>query len=101
MNILVLSFPSRRIMPSNSMPQQVSAWILDDLFPSANVSAMAEVENELDQHTVAFEEWRQHLSPDISIDSFLQIIQALEGIHKAFDRIYGYHGLRFYADTQD
>ena len=88
-------------MPSNSMPQQVSAWILDDLFPSANVSAMAEVENELDQHTVAFEEWRQHLSPDISIDSFLQIIQALEDIHKAFDHIYGYHGLRFYADTQD
>lgn len=90
-----------RIMSNNSSPRQVSAWKLDDLFPSADSTYIEQMQKDLETQTAAFEEWRRHLSPDISGGKFLQIVQALEKIHKTFDRIYGYHGLRFYANTQD
>ncbi len=88
-------------MPSNPSTHQVSAWNLDDLFPAGDAPAIQEVQQDLERQTAAFEEWRQKLSPEITNATFLEIIRALESIHKTFDRLYGYHGLRFYANTQD
>lgn len=88
-------------MPSIPSSRQVSAWKLDDLFRTADIPAIREVQQELERQTAAFEEWRRRLNSEIPPPAFLQIVQALELIHKTFDRLYGYHGLRFYADTQD
>jgi len=76
-------------------------WSLDDLFPSPADNELAASLQALEQQVVSFETRRPELNGAIPPANFLEAIQALEQIHKSFDRIHGFAGLRFTEDTQD
>jgi oligoendopeptidase F len=56
---------------------------------------------ELDTRIADFETLRPQLSPQMSVEAFLDAVRRLEAIHHLGNRVYGFAGLAFSADTQD
>jgi oligoendopeptidase F len=56
---------------------------------------------ELDTRIAEFETLRPQLSPQMPVEAFLDAVRRLEAIHHLGNRVYGFAGLAFSADTQD
>ncbi len=78
-----------------------SPWSLAELFPSHAGPEMETALKSLDSQVADFETVRPHLTPEISTDDFLTIIQRQEKITRLAYRIYAFAGLGFTANTQD
>jgi oligoendopeptidase F len=78
-----------------------SPWNLSDLFPAHESPEMKAGFDELDGKVVAFEAMRPGLSPEMPVDTFLELIHLLEAISRLAHRIGSFASLRFSANTQD
>jgi oligoendopeptidase F len=76
-------------------------WSLADLFPSGDSPEMEAAVSELEKLVSAFENFREALVDDISLETLMQIIRNLEEITKISQRINGYAELWFTEDTQN
>jgi len=76
-------------------------WSLADLYPSHDGAEMKAALDELETRVAAFEGHREQLSTQIPVSQFMRVVQELEAINHLLQRVYGFAGLKFYADTQD
>ena len=76
-------------------------WSLADLFDSQDSPKMEAALKQLEEMTADFETIRERLSPEMSQDEFLSIVQYYEKINLQAYRVYGFASLQFAADTQD
>ncbi len=81
--------------------EQLPHWDLSDLFLSMEDERFLRTAETLDEMVSRFEGRRQELSEAIGAEAFLSFLQQLEEIHTAFNRLYGFAGLKFYENTQD
>src|SRR4030065_2511481 len=81
--------------------ESTSPWSLSDLFPGHESPEMKQAFEELDTRIADFETLRPQLSPQMSVEAFLDAVRRLEAIHHLGNRVYGFAGLAFSADTQD
>ena len=85
------------VTQSNTYSQK--AWSLGDLFPDQEQAEQAL--GRIEDQVAAFESHLPALSPDITKADFLDLVRRLEDITAEMNRLYGYAGLWFAADTQD
>ncbi len=78
-----------------------TAWSLTDLFPGPNSDELQAAFAGLGERVTAFESSREQLSPTLDPAVFRSLIRELEAIEKAANRLYGFAGLLFAANTQD
>ncbi len=83
------------------MPYQLSPWSLADLFPGLDSPELETAFKKLEAHVGDFEKLRPQLKAEMSVSSFLEIVQDLEEGTKLANKMYSYAGLAFAADTQD
>lgn len=76
-------------------------WSLDDLFPGFNSSEIEEALNQVETKLQAIEAFRPQLLPEISIQTFLELLQEYEELTQLIARLYAFSSLSFAADTQD
>ena len=55
---------------------------------------------DLEAQVVEFESWRERLSPDLSADEFVELLDLLKSLRELAYRLDAYGGLWFSADTQ-
>ena len=79
----------------------LSPWSLNDLFTAHDSPEMKAAFEKLDAGVAALEARRPELSPDISVETFLDLIRQQEVLSELAYRIYGFAGLSFAANTQD
>jgi oligoendopeptidase F len=82
------------------MTYTLSPWSLADLFPGHETPEMKAAFEELETKVSEFEGLRPKLSPDISMELFMDMVRHLEDISHLGNRIHGFAGLSFAADTQ-
>ena len=77
-----------------------SAWSLNDLFPGIESHELQDAFIQLEKQIAEFEESRPELVPEITISTFLSLMDLSERFTRSAFRIYGYASLSFAADTQ-
>lgn len=80
---------------------QVEAWQLDDLFLGWDDPAFQTVFDDIETKVTEFEAFRSELSPELSGERFVFILQQLEKLQELARTVQAYVTLRFAADTQD
>ncbi len=83
----------------NTPTFQQERWRLDDLFRSPE--EVEQAFQEIEERVTAIESWREKLTPTISAETFLHLLQEIEALNRLAYRIYGYAHLRFAENTQD
>ncbi len=91
----------KTVKEKDNMPYEQTAWTLDDLFPGFDSSELAAAFDELNERVTAFASRRSALTPDISPEAFLDILQESEAMTRLLHRLYAFAGLSFAANTQD
>ncbi|MBA4420329.1 MAG: oligoendopeptidase F [Anaerolinea sp.] len=76
-------------------------WSLADLFPSPDAPEMKAAFETLSKQVEDFEKTRDLLKPDISVGSFMVIVEKAEKIARLEYRLYGFAELWFTEDTQN
>ena len=76
-------------------------WSLADLFPSPDAPEMKAAFETLSKQVEDFEKTRDLLKPDISVGSFMEIVEKAEKIARLEYRLYGFAELWFTEDTQN
>ena len=76
-------------------------WSLDDLFPGFNSPEIEKALNQVETKLQAIELFRPQLSPEISIQTFMELLQEYEELTQSIARLYAFSSLSFAADTQD
>ena len=76
-------------------------WSLSDLFPAPDSAELQTAFESVDAAVTEFETLREQLSPDISVDAFLDIVRQYERISDLNNRLYSFAGLWFTEDTQN
>jgi oligoendopeptidase F len=84
-----------------TLSENTAPWSLSDLFPGHDSPEMKKAFDEMDSLITAFETLRPQLSAQMPVDSFLDAVRRLEAIHHLGNRVYGFAGLSFSANTQD
>ena len=84
-----------------SVPYTLSRWSLTDLYASAESADMQAALAEIDRLTAEFETLRSQLTPAISPDGFMAIVQQFEAINSIAFRVGVFANMQFSADTQD
>ena len=77
-----------------------SGWSLDALLPAHEGAELEAILTALEQQVVSFEAQREHLSPEMSSESFMALIRLYETIVVTLRRLTGYAHLWFAEDTQ-
>jgi len=77
------------------------AWSLKDLFDGIEDPAIQQSLENVEEHIKEFEDWREKLSSDLSTETFLEIVQAYDGLVRDLIRLLGFAALSYSADTQD
>ncbi|MFW6135677.1 MAG: hypothetical protein ACOC7N_02520 [Chloroflexota bacterium] len=77
-----------------------SGWSLEALLPAHEGAEFDELLAELEEQVSALEDWRDRLSPDISSEAFLEVMELAESIRTIAARLTGYAPLWFSEDTQ-
>lgn len=81
---------------------QQSSWSLADLFSEDDPEQIERAFREIQEKVDAFEtEVRPQLTPDLSTETFMQIIQRMEDMNRLGYHLYGFANLSFSANTQD
>jgi len=83
------------------MQYKQSPWNLSDLFPAHDSPEMKAAFDELEGKVIEFEAIRPALSAEISDDTFMNAVRAIEAISRLANLIGSFASLRFAADTQD
>ncbi|RJQ41339.1 MAG: M3 family oligoendopeptidase [Anaerolineaceae bacterium] len=78
-----------------------SRWSLKDLFPSAGSPEMENAFKQAEKMVADFEKKREILTEDISAETFLEVIKALEALTRQIRLINDYAELWFTEDTQN
>ena len=78
-----------------------SRWSLSDLFPSADGAEIEAAYQKLDELVKQLESYKPELSPQISNEKFMQILQLEEEISRLESSLGGFAGLWFAEDTQN
>lgn len=85
-------------MVENTFEQ--SSWTLEALLPDHEGPAFEEVLAELERDVSEFEDARSRLSPDMSSEAFLEVMELAESVRTLAARLVGYARLWFAEDTQ-
>ncbi len=80
---------------------QQESWSLDALFPGHETKEFKDAMSGLESAIESFEQHRSELDVEIDEKDFLEIVSELEEINIQSNRLYGFAGLWFAADTQD
>ncbi|MFN2197333.1 MAG: M3 family oligoendopeptidase [Anaerolineales bacterium] len=76
-------------------------WSLDDLFPAYDSPETKAAFDDFEARVTEFEGLRERLSSQISQADFMDFVYRYEYLNKLANRLYGFAGLWFAADTQD
>ena len=76
------------------------AWSLAELYESLDAPEVEESIARLEEQVQMFEAFRPKLTPDISAETFNEILLLNEAIFRLFRRLYGFGSLSFSGDTQ-
>jgi oligoendopeptidase F len=76
-------------------------WNLKDLFSGFDSPDLQVAFDKVEEQVTSFEGVRGKLNPNIALDQFLEIVRAFEETGRVINRLYGFAGLSFAADTQD
>lgn len=76
-------------------------WSLQELFSGFDDPTIATSYAQLEEMTKACEAYREGLTPEISVEKFLEILKAQENLQKLLMRLYGFASLSFSGNTQD
>ena len=77
-----------------------SGWTLEALLPAHEGAALEHELAELEQQVAQFEASRECLSPEMSIETFLELMRLSEAITATLSRLTAYAHLWFSQDTQ-
>jgi oligoendopeptidase F len=77
------------------------AWSLQDLYPSHKSSEMEEAFEAMKEKVGEFEGLRARLTPDIEVETFLDMVRQLDDLSSLANKVYSYAGLWFNAETQN
>jgi oligoendopeptidase F len=77
-----------------------TGWSLEDLLPATEGPEFDRMAADLETCVAEMESWRDRLSPKISTDDFVELMQLYEKISEYGNRMAGYGGLWFATDTQ-
>ena len=83
------------------MAYELKKWNLDVLFPSFDSPELNSAFDNVEEQVASFEGVRGKLNPDISPDTFLEVVRAYESMTRIVNRVYAYAGLLFAEDTQN
>jgi len=76
-------------------------WSLAELYPGFNTPELESAFDLIEEQVTSFEGLRSNLTPDMSADSFVDIVRASEEITRVAHKLYAFAGLSFAADTQN
>ena len=82
-------------------PFQQTRWSLADLFPAIDSPELEAAFTQLDALVTEFEKVRPELSPEITLERFLEIIRLDEQATELAHKLGGFASLAFSQDTQD
>jgi oligoendopeptidase F len=77
-----------------------SGWTLEVLLPAHEGTELERILTELERQVAQFEASREHLSPEINSEEFLELMRLYEAIGVTMRRLGGYAQLWFAEDTQ-
>jgi oligoendopeptidase F len=83
------------------MSYEITHWKIDELLPAPDAEGIETAIKTFDAKIKKVEAWRKKLKSDISVKSFLALLDDYEAAGMAGTRLYSYAMLKFYADTQD
>ncbi len=83
------------------MAYSVKKWDLGELFPGFDSPELQAAFDNVDEQVTSFEGARGKLSPDMELETFLEVVRASEETTRIVNKIYAFAGLSFAADTQD
>jgi oligoendopeptidase F len=83
------------------MTYKQTRWSLTSLYPGYKSAELQSAFDMIEEQVASFEGARGKLTPDISSEQFMQVMQAREDITRTLAKVYSFAGLSFTADTQD
>jgi oligoendopeptidase F len=76
-------------------------WNLGELYPSFASPELQVAFDNVEEQVLSFEGVRGKLNPDLDPNQFMEFVRASEATARLINKIYGFIGLSFAADTQD
>jgi oligoendopeptidase F len=77
-----------------------SGWSLETLLPTHEGAELEQFLTELEEQVSTLEDTREDLSPEMSTEAFMEVMELAESIHTIAARLTGYARLWFSEDTQ-
>ncbi len=84
-----------------TLPENPTPWSLADLFPAHDSPEMKKALDDIETLVAEFETLRPQLTPQITVEAFLGLVRRVEAIYHLGNRVSGFAGLAFSADTQN
>jgi len=83
------------------MAYALSQWNLGELFPSFESPELQAAFENVEEQVASFEGVRNKLTPDMDVETFLDVVRASEATARIMNKIYAFTGLSFSSNTQD
>ena len=83
------------------MAYKISKWSLAPLFPGYESAELENAFDMIEEQVSSFEGVRGKLTPEISSEQFMQVMQVSEDMNRIANKLYSFAGLSFTANTQD
>jgi oligoendopeptidase F len=83
------------------MAYTIKRWNLDELFTGFDSPELQAAFDNVEEQVASFEGARGKLTPDMDVESFLEVVRASEALTRTVNRIYAFAGLSFAEDTQN
>jgi len=83
------------------MAYALSQWNLGELFPSFGSPELQAAFENVEEQVASFEGVRNKLTPDMDVETFLDVVRASEATARIMNKIYAFTGLSFSSNTQD
>ncbi len=83
------------------MAYKISKWSLAPLYPGYESAELENAFDMIEEQVSSFEGVRGKLTPEISSEQFMQVMQVSEGMNRIANKLYSFAGLSFTANTQD
>lgn len=83
------------------MTYKISKWSLAPLYSGYDSPELQNSFDMIEEQVSSFEGVRRKLTPDVSVEQFMQVMHASEDMTRIANKLYSFAGLSFTADTQD
>ncbi len=83
------------------MAYALTQWNLGELFPSFESPELQAAFDNVEEQVASFEGVRNKLSPEMDVETFLEVVRASEATARIVNKIYAFTGLSFSSNTQD